>query len=42
VEVTFAHPVPVAEVHSLAEETGLQLEDFLVAGCNSQGVGRGV
>ncbi len=37
VQITFAHPVPVAEVRSLAEETGFQLEDFLVAGRNSQG-----
>ena len=37
VQVTFAHPVPVAEVRSLAEETGFQVQDFLMAGRNSQG-----
>jgi hypothetical protein len=37
VQVTFAHPVPVAEVRSLVEETGFQVQDFLLAGRNSQG-----
>ena len=37
VQVTFAYPVPIAEVRSLIEETGFQVEDFLMAGRNPQG-----
>jgi hypothetical protein len=30
VQVTFTHPVPVPEVRALVEETGFQVEDFLM------------
>jgi len=37
VQVTFARPIPAAEVSALVKETGFQVEDFLMAGRNSQG-----
>jgi hypothetical protein len=37
VQVTFAHPIPIAEVSSLVKETGFKVQDFLMAGRNSQG-----
>jgi len=37
VQVTFVRPIPAAEVSALVKETGFQVEDFLMAGRNSQG-----
>ena len=37
VQVTFVRPIPIAEVSSLVKETGFKVEDFLMAGRNSQG-----
>ncbi len=37
VQVTFARPIPSAEVSSLVKETGFKVQDFLMAGRNSQG-----
>lgn len=37
VQVTFARPIPAAEVKSLVKETGFKVEDFLMAGRNSLG-----
>ncbi|MBO9370779.1 MAG: hypothetical protein J7575_06815 [Chloroflexi bacterium] len=37
VQVTFVRPIPSAEVSSLVKETGFKVENFLMAGRNSQG-----
>jgi|GEM_PF-1938293 len=37
VQVTFVRPIPTAEVSALVKETGFKVEDFLLAGRNSQG-----
>ncbi len=37
VQVTFVRPIPTAEVSALVKETGFKVEDFLMAGRNSQG-----
>ncbi|MER3459618.1 MAG: hypothetical protein C4309_14250 [Chloroflexota bacterium] len=37
VQVTFARPIPIAEVSSLVKETGFKVQDFLMAGRSSQG-----
>jgi len=37
VQVTFVRPIHTAEVSSLVKETGFKVQDFLMAGRNSQG-----